>query len=79
MSARFSGDDQGKTVVNANGDRIGIVEDVRDGTAYVNPDPGMADTIKSKLGWGDVSGENYELDDTNVERITDDEIRLERM
>ncbi|MFP8956307.1 PRC-barrel domain-containing protein [Natrialbaceae archaeon A-CW3] len=79
MTARFSGDDEGKPVVNANGDRIGIVEDVRDGTAYINPDPGVTDTIKSKLGWGAVTEENYELDMTNVDQITDDEIRLERI
>ena len=78
MCADFTQDDEGKAVVNAEGEQIGIVQDVEHGTAHVDPDPGMTDTIKSKLGWGDTDEETYALDDTNVESITDDEIRLER-
>ncbi|MFC7230275.1 PRC-barrel domain containing protein [Saliphagus sp. GCM10025308] len=76
MSARFTDDDEGKPVVNENGDRIGMVESVHGDTAHVNPDPGMTDTIKSKLGWGDASEDTYELDASNVDHIGDDEIRL---
>ena len=79
MSANFTEDDEGKRVVNANGDEIGVVHDVERGTAYVNPDPGMTDTIKSKLGWGQADDETYALDAENVETITNDEVRLERL
>ena len=77
--ATFTGDDEGKRVVNADGDEVGVIQEVRGGDAYVDPDPGMADTIKSKLGWGDADEETYQLDDSNVESITDDEVRLQRM
>ncbi|MFP8951501.1 PRC-barrel domain containing protein [Natrialbaceae archaeon A-arb3/5] len=79
MCAEFTDDDEGKRIVNAEGEEVGMIESVEDGTAHVDPDPGMTDTIKSKLGWGDVDEETYELDDTNVEAITDDEVRLERL
>lgn len=79
MCATFTGDDEGKRVVNDNGDDIGIVSEVDDGTAYVDPDPGITDTFKSRLGWGDADEETYSLDQRNVEAITNDEIRLKRL
>ncbi|WP_255194552.1 PRC-barrel domain containing protein [Natronobeatus ordinarius] len=79
MCAHFSDHDEGKRVVNADGEAIGIVEHVHGSTVHVNPDPGVTDTIRSKLGWGDADEETYELDESNVESITDDEIRLGRL
>ncbi|MDF9744201.1 PRC-barrel domain containing protein [Natrinema salsiterrestre] len=79
MCASFTDNDEGKRVVNANGDEIGMVKTVSGGTAHIDPDPGMTDTIKSKLGWGDHDEETYPLDDDDVESITDDEIRLQRL
>ena len=79
MCAEFTSDDEGKRIVNAEGEQIGIVESVEAGTAHVEPDPGMTDTIKSKLGWGDADEETYSLDQQNVESITDDEVRIERL
>ena len=77
--AEFTDDDEGKRIVNAEGDQIGIIESVEGGTAHVDPDPGMTDTIKSKLGWGDTDEETYQLDAGSVESITDDEVRLQRL
>lgn len=79
MSAQFTDDEEGKRVVNENGDEIGVVESVEGDMAHVEPDPGMTDTIKSKLGWGDADEETYALEADHVEEITDDEIRLARM
>ncbi|MHC3437309.1 PRC-barrel domain containing protein [Natrialbaceae archaeon A-gly3] len=79
MCAEFTSDDEGKRIVNAEGEQIGIIESVEAGTAHVEPDPGMTDTIKSKLGWGDADEETYSLEERNVESITDDEVRIERM
>ncbi|RQG96593.1 PRC-barrel domain containing protein [Natrarchaeobius chitinivorans] len=78
MVAKFTSDDEGKRVVDADGEQIGIVETVEGGIPHVDPDPGMTDTIKSKLGWGDSDEETYRLNEQNVESITDDEIRIER-
>jgi len=41
--------DEGKKIVNAHGDVIGIASGVRGGTAYVDPDPRVTDKIMSKL------------------------------
>lgn len=79
MCATFTAEDEGKDVVNANGDQIGIVTEVDAGTAYVDPDPNIADTLTSQLGWGDADEEAYPLDETNVKAVTDREIRLKRL
>jgi hypothetical protein len=69
-------DDEGKNVVDAHGEKVGMVSEVRNGTAYVNADPGITDSIRSKLGWGDASKDDYALKSTRVDTVTDDEIRL---
>ncbi|MFW5938712.1 MAG: PRC-barrel domain containing protein [Halanaeroarchaeum sp.] len=72
-------DDEGKHVKNANGDDVGLVVAVEHGEAHVDPDPGLTDSIRSRLGWGDPEEEGtYTLDSSQVDSITDDEIRLNR-
>jgi len=78
MQHNLTEDDEGKAVVNANGDDVGRVVEVEHGTAHVEPDPGITDTIKSKLGWGDSDEDTYRLDSNNVEKISDDKIHLDR-
>jgi len=72
----ISDDDEGKRVVNPEGNEIGMITEVRNGTAYVDPDPGIADSIRSKLGWGDADADDYQLESHRIDSITDDEIRL---
>jgi hypothetical protein len=70
-------DDKGKPVVNSQGDKVGMITEIEHGTAHVNPDPGITDTISSKLGWGRADeDETYELEENRVDTVTDDEIRL---
>nr|WP_049967544.1 hypothetical protein [Haloferax prahovense] len=69
-------DDEGKRVVNSHGETIGMVSEVKNGTAYVDPDPGITDKIRSKLGWGDADKDNYVLKASRINTVTDDEIRL---
>lgn len=71
-------DDEGKNVVNAEGDPVGLVTSVEHGKAHVDPDPGLTDTIRSKLGWGKDDVENYRLDSSSIERVSDNEIHLSR-
>lgn len=69
--------DKGKRVINNAGNEIGRVVEIKSGAAYVDPDPDLTDTFKSKLGWGDMqSEETYRLDPTNIDTVTDDEIRV---
>ncbi|WP_254861718.1 PRC-barrel domain containing protein [Halovivax gelatinilyticus] len=79
MSAHYTDDEEGKRVVTADGDEIGMVSEVRDGRLHVDPDPGMTDSIKASLGWGDADEDTYALDDDKVESVTDDEIHIGRM
>jgi hypothetical protein len=75
--ATLSDSDEGKKVVNASGESIGRVVEVRGDTAHVDPDPGMTDTIKSKLGWGESDEETYRLQASRIDTVTDDEVRLD--
>jgi hypothetical protein len=68
---------EGKTVVTADGSKVGTVVDADNSTAHVEPDPSLTDEIAAELGWGDGDEETYELDNDTVETVTDDEIRLE--
>ncbi|GAA0471823.1 hypothetical protein GCM10008985_30820 [Halococcus dombrowskii] len=76
--ATIAEDDEGKTVVNADGDSVGTVVDVDNNTANVEPDPDLTDELAAELGWGDADEGTYQLDNDAVEAVTDDEIRLEQ-
>jgi hypothetical protein len=78
MAINITDDDEGKQVVAGDGDTVGIVADVEHGTAYVDPDPGLTEKLKTKLGWGERDEDTYPLQEEAVESVTDDEIRLRR-
>ena len=69
-------EDEGKAVVGAGGGTIGIVERVHGNRAHINPEAGIVSKIRSKLGWGSVEEADYTIDESNIERITDDEVEL---
>jgi hypothetical protein len=73
---KISEDDEGKRVVNSTGKKIGMVKAVKNGRAYVDPSPGIADSIRSRLGWGDPDEDDYELESGRIADISDDEVRL---
>jgi hypothetical protein len=77
MSAQqITDDDVGKTVVDDDGDEVGIVSAVEYGTAYVDPDPGITTKLKTKLGWEDREEAGYPLQEAAVGTVTDEQIRL---
>jgi hypothetical protein len=75
-STQLTEKDEGKKVVSADGDEIGRITEVRGGTAHVDPDPGMFDTVKAKLDWGDAGEDSYPIQADHVGNVTDDEVRL---
>ena len=79
MSVMITESDEGKSVVDEHGEEIGIVADVRGGTAYVDPDPGLVTQMKSKLGWEEADEETYPLNSSDIAEITDDEVRLRQL
>ena len=81
-SPSVSEDDEGKPVVTSDGSRVGLIADVRGETAYVNPDPRMLESVRSRLGWEQAEGDDaerdtYPLTASDVSAVTDDEVRLE--
>ena len=78
MSPTLTPADESKPVRNADGERVGRVVAVEDGTAAVDPEPGLTETFLSMLGWAELDEENetYSLQSAAVEEITDDEVRL---
>lgn len=68
--------EEGKVVRDQAGNEIGRIVDVEGDVAFVDPDPGLTETVLSKLGWGDGDEETYELESSAVERVTDDEVHL---
>lgn len=76
--ARLKEADEGKRVVDADGNEVGIISGFRDGKAYVDPDPSITDSIRSKLKWGKVGDDHKPLDHSAVAEITDDEVRLSK-
>ena len=72
-----SDDDEGKTVVDASGDDVGVVVEVEGETIYVDPDPSMTDKFKSVLGWSDVDeDEARPIPAARIARITDSYVEL---
>lgn len=69
-------EDEGKRVINANGETIGMISGFRGGRAYVNPDPGVTDKVMSTLGWNNADEGDYVLESDHVERISNDEVHL---
>lgn len=70
--------DEGKPVVSASGDKLALVEEVRENTAYINPEPGIVDRIKSKMGWGDADEGDFTITEEDVGRITDEKVELRK-
>ncbi|ADJ16401.1 midas domain-containing protein [Halalkalicoccus jeotgali] len=68
-------EDTGKSVVDSTGQEVGIVNAVEGGTIHVETDPGLTDSIKATLGWGDTEG-TQTIDASHVAEITDDAVHL---
>jgi hypothetical protein len=75
-STQLTEEDVGKRVVSTDGDEVGTITEVRGRTAYVDPDPGMLDSIEAKLDWEDTGEDTYPVSADNVAEVTDDEVRL---
>lgn len=64
-------DAEGKTVVSADGETVGIVTDVEGQTLYVDPDPGLTERITAKLGWGDRDQEDRPIQVDQIREVDD--------
>lgn len=74
--SNLTNEDKGKRVVNSSGDKIGVVSDVEGNAAHVNPEAGLSDSIRSKLGWDDSQDSKQMLPSDRIQEVTDDEVKL---
>jgi len=65
--------DEGKPVIDANGDYLGTVERVEDGTAFVDPHEDIPALAKRVLGWREGV---CTLTNIRIDAITDERIHL---
>ena len=70
MSWTLTEGDEGKTVVDTNGETVETVDRVEHGTAYIDADEGLLEGVKSMFG--NEGDGTYTFVSTEVERITDD-------
>ncbi|WP_233274675.1 PRC-barrel domain containing protein [Haladaptatus cibarius] len=70
-------EDESKPVFNVDDEKVGIVTEIKDGTAYVDPHPSLLTEYKMLLGWKDDSKEIYPLPKEAIAEITDKEVRLQ--
>ncbi len=71
-------DTVGNPVVNAKGERIGMVTEVEEGAKalFIDPEPGLTERIQAILGWGDADDDDYRIEVEAISRITDDQVEL---
>ncbi|SDG11506.1 hypothetical protein [Halorientalis regularis] len=74
----LSTEDEGKFLMDVEGEQIGIVTEVDpdEQIAYVEPDPEIGEAVVQGLGFGDADADDIELPADAVETVTDSELRV---
>lgn len=73
----LSRSDEGKTVVAADGSRIGTVEEVRGEEVWVDPDADVLHDLKEATGWEATDRDDaVQLQPESIADVTDEEVRL---
>jgi len=76
MTPTLTDDEEGKTVVDASGEPLGLITTVEDETAFVEPNPDLAEPIAARLGWGSTDEDDYTVHADAVGGVSDDQVRL---
>lgn len=76
MSVTLTDSDEGKEVVDASGNTLGIVTAVENQTASVEPDPSLVEATKADLGWADGDADEYDVHEDAIETKADEKIHL---
>jgi sporulation protein YlmC with PRC-barrel domain len=74
----LSTEDEGKFLMDIEGEQIGVVTevDVDEQLAYVEPEPGIGESLIQGLGFGDADEDDIEVPASSVETVTDTELRV---
>jgi len=70
-------EDEGKAVVDTQGTKLGMVKTVEGSQLYVDPQPGLAQSVLSKLGWNDADESDYVLGADEIVLIEEDRVEVE--
>lgn len=65
-------------VMTADGETVGTIDRVEGKQAYVKPDTGLSESIRSQLEWTEEGESSYELNHDAVDKIKDDGIHLKK-
>ncbi|KTG10746.1 glycosyltransferase [Haloprofundus marisrubri] len=74
--ATLTTEDEGKVLVDAVGEKLGLVKAVERNVAYVDPDPGITDAILAVFGREDADTDDLAVDGEYIETVSEGEIRL---
>lgn len=74
----LSAADEGKFLMDIEGEQIGIVTDVdiEEQVASVDPEPGVAESWLQGLGFGDAGEDDIQVPASTIETVTDTELRV---
>ena len=75
----LSTEDEGKFLMDIEGEQIGIVSgvDTDEQIAFVDPEPGIAESWIQGLGFGDVAEDDIKVPASSIETVTDTELRVD--
>lgn len=76
MVREFETGDEGKTVVTADGDEVGTIEQIDQHMAHVRPKGSLSQSVRRRLGWAEQDKDMYEITHSRVAQISDDEVHL---
>lgn len=76
----LSTNDEGKYLMDAEGEQIGIVTEVdpENNVAYVEPEPNLTEAWVQSLGYGGADDDDIEVPGESVDTVTDTELRVPR-
>ena len=72
MPATLSDDEVGKTVIDAEGKKLGIVAKVERSRAYVDPNPSVAEHLLARLGVEGDDEEDYVVTEDMLDSVGED-------
>jgi len=74
----LSSADEGKFLMDAEGEQIGVVTEVdsEGQVAYVEPDPGIGEAVLQGFGFGEADEDDIEVPADSVATVTDTELRV---
>jgi hypothetical protein len=77
MVRNFDDNDEGKRVVTADGDEVGVVSGAEETRLHITPTENLSRSVRRRLGWSE-DEDDYVLRKSKVDSIAGDEIHLKK-